>query len=30
MLLEMKDVAAMPVNEIRDGGVESLSIRAPQ
>ncbi len=30
VLLEMKDVAAVPVNEIRDCGIEALSIRAPQ
>ena len=30
VLLEMKDVAAMPIDEIRDCGVEALSIGAPE
>jgi hypothetical protein len=30
VLLEMKDVAAMPVDKIRDCGVEALSIGASQ
>jgi hypothetical protein len=30
VLLEMKDVAAMPVDEIRDCGIEAFAIGAPQ
>jgi hypothetical protein len=30
MLLEMKNVAAMPIDEIRDGRVQALAIRALQ
>jgi hypothetical protein len=30
MLLEMKNVAAMPVDEIRDGRIQALAIRALQ
>ena len=30
VLLEMKDVATMPVDEIRDCGIEAFAIRAPQ
>jgi hypothetical protein len=30
VLLEMKNVAAMPVDEIRDGRVQALAIRALQ
>jgi len=30
VLLEVKDVAAMPVDEISDCGIEAFAIRAPQ
>jgi len=30
VLLEMKDVATMPVDKIRNGRIETLAIRTPQ
>jgi hypothetical protein len=30
MLFEVKDVAAMPVDEIRDRRIETFAIRAPE
>jgi hypothetical protein len=30
VLLEVKDVAAMPVDEIRDCRIQAFAIRAPQ
>jgi hypothetical protein len=30
VLLEMKDVATVPVDEIRNGRIQALAIRAPQ